>query len=76
MQLTIDTEDYELLKMLLSKEEVGARVEIHHCRTREYKDVLKKREKQLQSLLERLAQAVVQPGPMKKAQYEGSGLHH
>jgi hypothetical protein len=54
MQLDINTEDYDLLKMLLSKEEVGTRVEIHHCRTREYKEVLKKREQQVHGMLEQL----------------------
>jgi len=54
MQLEINTEDYDLLKMLLSKEEVGTRVEIHHCRTREYKEVLKKREQQVHGMLEQL----------------------
>ncbi len=46
MKIEITREDYELLSMLLSKEEVGTRVEIHHCRTREFKELLKKREQQ------------------------------
>jgi hypothetical protein len=54
MQLNIDNEDYELLKMLLSKEEVNTRVELHHCRTREFKEGLKKRELHVHTLLERL----------------------
>ena len=57
MQLVINAEDYELLKMLLSKEEVGTRVEIHHCRTRDFKEILKKREQQVHGMLERLEKA-------------------
>ena len=57
MQIEIAREDYDLLSMLLGKEEVGARVEIHHCRTREFKELLKKREQHVHSLLERLEKA-------------------
>lgn len=57
MKIDLAREDFELLSMLLGKEEVGARVEIHHCRTREFKDILKKREAQVHDLLERLSRA-------------------
>jgi hypothetical protein len=57
MKIEITREDYDLLSMLLGKEEVGTRVEIHHCRTHEFKEVLKKREEQVHSLRERIDKA-------------------
>ena len=57
MNIEITREDYDLLSMLLGKEEVGTRVEIHHCRTRDFKEVLKKREQHVRGLLERLDRA-------------------
>jgi hypothetical protein len=57
MKIEITKEDHDLLRMLLGKEEVGTRVEIHHCRTREFKEMLKKREEQVHSLLERIEKA-------------------
>jgi len=57
MKVEITREDYDLLSMLLGKEEVGARVEIHHCRTREFKEFLKKREQHVHGLLEKLGQS-------------------
>ena len=57
MELAINSEDCDLLRMLLSKEEVGTSIEMHHCRTREYKELLKRREHHLHSLLERIEQA-------------------
>lgn len=57
MNVDLTREDHELLSMLLGKEEVATRVEIHHCRTREFKDILKKREAQVHDLLQRLDKA-------------------
>jgi hypothetical protein len=57
MNIEITREDYDLLTMLLSKEEVGVRVEIHHCRTHEFKEILKKREQNVHDLLARLDKA-------------------
>jgi hypothetical protein len=57
MKIEITREDHELLSMLLGKEEVGTRVEIHHCRTHEFKELLKKREQHVHELLERLGKA-------------------
>ncbi len=57
MKIEITREDYDFLSMLLSKEEVGTRVEIHHCRTHDFKEVLKKREQHVHGLLERLDKA-------------------
>jgi hypothetical protein len=57
MKIEITREDYDLLSMLLGKEEVGVRVELHHCRTRDFKEVLKKREEHVRGLLERLEKA-------------------
>lgn len=53
--LAVTQEELALLKMLLSKEEVTTRVEIHHSRTSfEYKDYLKGREKEIRGLLEKV----------------------
>ena len=68
MELVINTEDCELLQTLLSKEEMDTGIEIHHCRTREYKEMLKTRKKHVHSLLERIAEAAPsgpQPGHMQ-----------
>jgi hypothetical protein len=51
MNVELSKEDLELMNMLLAKEEVETRVEIHHCRNREYKDFLKEREKHVGDLL-------------------------
>jgi hypothetical protein len=51
MELEISRDDLALLDMLLSKAENETRIEIHHCRTREFKDYLKKREGQIDHLL-------------------------
>ena len=51
-------DDLILLDMLLSQAEVETRVEIHHCRTYEYKDYLKKREEAIRSLLTRIQQVL------------------
>jgi len=51
MNVELSKEDLQLLDMLLAKEEVQTRVEIHHCKYHEYKDFLKKREKHVGDLL-------------------------
>jgi hypothetical protein len=43
--------------MLLNREEVSTRIEIHHARMSfEYRDYLKAREKEIKELLERIKQ--------------------
>lgn len=77
MELIINTEDCELLKTLLNKEERDTQTEIHHCRTREYKDMLKRRKKHLRSLMERIAEADLQgprPGHLERPPYRETGL--
>ena len=51
MNVELSKEDLQLIDMLLAKEEVETRVEIHHCKHHEYKDFLKKREKHVGDLL-------------------------
>ncbi len=54
MAMEFSKEDLALLDMLLSRAEVETRVEIHHCRTYEFKEYLKKREEAIRSLLTRI----------------------
>ncbi len=57
MNIDVSKEEASLLNMLLKKEEVTTRVEIHHARMSfEYRDYLKQREKLIVSLLERVKQ--------------------
>jgi hypothetical protein len=51
MNVELSKEDLSLMDMLLSKEEVETRVEIHHCKHHEYKDFLKSREKHVGDLM-------------------------
>lgn len=43
MNVELSKEDLILIDMLLSKAEGVTRIEIHHCKHREYKDFLEKR---------------------------------
>jgi hypothetical protein len=54
MNVEFSKDDLKLLEMLLSKEEVQVRVEIHHCHYHEYKNYLKEREKQIGEMLTRV----------------------
>jgi hypothetical protein len=58
MNLELSKEDLLLLKALLDKEWGVLRVEIHHCRTHDYKDFLKQSEKQIDSMRERINAAL------------------
>jgi hypothetical protein len=50
--LAVTQEELTLLKMLLSREEVSTRIEIHHARMSfEYRDYLKSRQKEISILL-------------------------
>jgi hypothetical protein len=51
MRIELSKEDLIFIDMLLSKEEVETRVEIHHCKHHEYKDFLKQREKHVGDLM-------------------------
>jgi hypothetical protein len=51
MNVEFSKEDLQLLEMVLLKEEGETRVEIHHCFDFNYKDFLKKREKQVGDIL-------------------------
>ncbi|MBP6939537.1 MAG: hypothetical protein KBC76_10080 [Deltaproteobacteria bacterium] len=53
MNLDVTKEELELIRMLLHREELTTRIEIHHARMSfEYRDYLKGREKEIQQLLE------------------------
>ena len=58
MNIELSQEDLSLLKALLDKERGVIGVEIHHCRTHDYKDFLKQSEKQIEALLERINAAL------------------
>ena len=50
--LEVTREELSLLKMLLSREEVSTRIEIHHARMSfDYRDYLKTRQKEIEELL-------------------------
>jgi hypothetical protein len=53
--LELTKEDLSLLKMLLNREEVTVRIEIHHAKASfEYRDYLKARQKEIGELLEKI----------------------
>lgn len=55
MNLEVSREELALIKMLLNREELTTRIEIHHARMSfEYRDYLKGREKEIQQLLEKV----------------------
>ena len=58
MNLELSKEDWLLLKALLDKERGVIRVEIHHCRTHDFKDLLKQSAKQIEAILERVKKAL------------------
>jgi hypothetical protein len=56
MTLEISKEELTLLKMLLNREEVTTRIEIHHARMSfEYRDYLKARQKEISDLLDKIS---------------------
>jgi hypothetical protein len=58
MNLELSKEDLLLLKALLDKEHGVIGVQIHHCRTHDFKDILKQSAKQIESLLEGIKTAL------------------
>lgn len=58
MSIDLSKEDLILIDMLLSKAEGGTRIEIHHCKHREYRDFLEKREQHIGDLLARIKNAL------------------
>ena len=55
VNLEVSQEEVSLIHMLLKKEELMTRIEIHHARrTFEFRDYLKQREKDIQDLMERV----------------------
>jgi len=54
-------EELALIKMLLSKEEIETRIQIHHARRSfEYRDYLKAREAELHSLLDKISRLITE----------------
>ena len=58
MNVEFSKDDLMLIDMLLSKEEVQTRIEIHHCKFHNYKNMLKEREKHIGGLLARIRNAL------------------
>lgn len=57
MNLEVSKDELSLIQMLLKKEEMMTRIEIHHARSVfDYKNYLKDRDKMISSLLERIKQ--------------------
>ncbi len=55
INLEVSKEELLLIKMLLSREEAEARIDIHHARRSfEYRDYLKMREKEIHDLLDKI----------------------
>ena len=60
MNVELSVKELELLKILLDKAEVTTRVEIHHARSRDFKNILKEREQQVSGILEKI-ESVLSP---------------
>ncbi|MBP1721676.1 MAG: hypothetical protein H6Q45_288 [Deltaproteobacteria bacterium] len=58
MNLELSKEDLLLIKALLDKEHGVIGVQIHHCRTHDFKDLLKQSARQIESILERVKKAL------------------
>jgi len=56
MKLDVNSEEAELLKLLLEKDIGETRVEVHHAKNIDFKALLQTREKLLQALIDRLKQ--------------------
>ena len=56
MNLELSKDEIDIIKMMLSKEEVETRVEIHHAnRSFEFRDYLKDRQKMIHNLLGKIS---------------------
>ncbi len=55
MKLELSQDEVNLLEELIGKVLKGMPVEIHHCRSNEFKEHLVDKEKKLEGLLKRLA---------------------
>jgi hypothetical protein len=61
--LEVTKEDLSLLKMLLTREEISVRIEIHHARASfEYRDYLKARQKEIGELLDKIRNHLPEDG--------------
>ena len=61
INMELSTEEMSLIKMLLMKEEIQTRIEIHHAKqTFEYRDYLKARHKEINGLLEKISGHMVE----------------
>ena len=61
MNLELNNEDVSLLSMLLDKELGETRLEVRHAKNASYKEHLKDREKEIISLLEKVAPGKQEP---------------
>ena len=62
MNMDVSKEELQLLRIYLSKAEVAIRVEIHHAKSFEFKNILKEREKQVGRILEKIDKALSTEG--------------
>lgn len=63
MTVKFSEKELSLLTVLLAKEAADLKVEIHHTRNHEYREILKEREKQVVEMLNRLRER--EPAPLK-----------
>jgi hypothetical protein len=54
MKIEVTQEEKSIIEELLSKELSDLPIEIHHCRTNEYKTMLKDKQKHVEDLFERI----------------------
>jgi len=63
MSVEISEKDLSLLNVLLAKEAAELRIEIHHTRNHDYRELLKERERQVNGMLARFKEN--EPVPYK-----------
>jgi hypothetical protein len=60
MKVDLVKEDAELITVLLEKDLGETLVGIHHCKSNDYKEMLRSREKQLRTLLQQFSEVLKQ----------------
>ncbi|MBN1375021.1 MAG: hypothetical protein JXA01_02575 [Dehalococcoidia bacterium] len=63
MTVKFSEKELSLLTVLLIKEAAELKVEVHHTRNHEYREILKEREKQIAEMLNRLKDR--EPAPLR-----------
>ena len=62
MNVDFSKEDLNVIKIYLSKAELTTRVEIHHAKSFEFKNILKEREQQVVRILQKIDGALSSEG--------------